>query len=250
MTGNDVEQPFWIISKNISIRSFAVLRWCRPMTRPCFSPMRAWCSSSALFPRGRKTGLRHGRPPPRNAYGPAASTTIWKMWATRPGTTPFSRCWGTFSFGDYFKEKAIDFAWDLLTNGYGLPADKLWVSSYLDDDEAFDIWHRQDRRSRRPHRALRGGRQLLGHGRHRPLRPLQRNPHRPGRGLRVADRPDCGVDCDCDRYLEIWNLVFMQFNRDEAANDAPAQAQYRHGHGAGAHGVHRCRMCPTITTPT
>ena len=48
---------------------------------------------------------------------------------------------GNFSFGDYFKEKAIEFAWDLLTNGYGLPADKLWVSVYLDDDEAYDLWH-------------------------------------------------------------------------------------------------------------
>ena len=50
---------------------------------------------------------------------------------------------GNFSFGDYFKEKAVDFAWDLLTNGYGLPAEKLWASVYLDDDEAFDLWHRR-----------------------------------------------------------------------------------------------------------
>ena len=50
---------------------------------------------------------------------------------------------GNFSFGDYFKEKAIEFAWDLLVNGYGLPADKLWVSIYLDDDEAYDIWHNE-----------------------------------------------------------------------------------------------------------
>ena len=49
---------------------------------------------------------------------------------------------GNFSFGDYFKEKAIEMAWDLLTNGYGLPADRLWVSIYLDDDEAFDLWQR------------------------------------------------------------------------------------------------------------
>ena len=49
---------------------------------------------------------------------------------------------GNFSFGDYFKEKAIDFGWDLLTNGYGLPEDKLWVSIYLDDDEAYDLWHK------------------------------------------------------------------------------------------------------------
>ena len=48
---------------------------------------------------------------------------------------------GNFSFGQYFKEGAIDFAWDLLVNGYGLPEDKLWVSIYLDDDEAYDLWH-------------------------------------------------------------------------------------------------------------
>ncbi|MDJ0874947.1 MAG: alanine--tRNA ligase-related protein, partial [Desulfobacterales bacterium] len=50
---------------------------------------------------------------------------------------------GNFSFGDYFKEKAIEYGWDLLVNGYGLPADRLWVSIYLDDDEAADIWHQQ-----------------------------------------------------------------------------------------------------------
>jgi alanyl-tRNA synthetase len=50
---------------------------------------------------------------------------------------------GNFSFGDYFKEKAVDFAWDLLTNGYGLPAEKLWASVYLDDDEAYDLWHKR-----------------------------------------------------------------------------------------------------------
>ena len=49
---------------------------------------------------------------------------------------------GNFSFGDYFKEKAIDFGWDLLTDGYGLPEDKLWVSIYLDDDEAHELWHK------------------------------------------------------------------------------------------------------------
>ncbi len=48
---------------------------------------------------------------------------------------------GNFSFGDYFKEKAVEFAWDLLTNGYGLPKDRLWASVYLDDDEAYDLWH-------------------------------------------------------------------------------------------------------------
>jgi len=50
---------------------------------------------------------------------------------------------GNFSFGDYFKEKAVEFAWDLLTNGYGLDPEKLWISIYLDDDEAYDLWHKK-----------------------------------------------------------------------------------------------------------
>jgi alanyl-tRNA synthetase len=83
-----------------------------------------------------------GRPLHRSAFGPAANTTIWKMWAIRPPSYLF-RDAGQFSFGDYFKEKAVDFAWDLLTNGYGLPAEKLWASVYLDDDEAYDLWHKR-----------------------------------------------------------------------------------------------------------
>ena len=120
---------------------------------------------------------------------------------------------GNFSFGDYFKERAVAFAWDLLTVGYGLPADKLWVSIYLDDDEAYELWHRNI--GVPAERIVRLGEKdnFWSMGDTGPCGPcseihLDRGP------AFGCDRPDCAVGCECDRYLEIWNLVFMQFNRD------------------------------------
>ena len=127
---------------------------------------------------------------------------------------------GNFSFGDYFKEKAVDFAWDLLTNGYGLPAEKLWASVYLDDDEAWDLWTR--RIGIPESRMIRLGEadNFWAMGDTGPCGPcseihLDRGPEH------GCGRPDCDVACDCDRFLEIWNLVFMQFNRDESGAMTP-----------------------------
>ena len=127
---------------------------------------------------------------------------------------------GNFSFGDYFKEKAIEYGWDLLTNGYGLPADRLWVSIYLDDDEAADIWHRQigvptDRIVR-----LGEDENFWAMGDTGPCGPCSEI-HLDRGGACGLGSPDCGVDCDCDRFLEIWNLVFMQFNRDVSGKMEP-----------------------------
>lgn len=127
---------------------------------------------------------------------------------------------GNFSFGDYFKEQAIAFAWDLLTNGYGLPVDKLWISIYLDDDEAFEIWNKQigvpeDRIVR-----LGEADNFWSMGDTGPCGPCTEI--HIDRGERFGcDSPTCAVGCDCDRYLEIWNLVFMQFDRDEAGTLTP-----------------------------
>jgi alanyl-tRNA synthetase len=127
---------------------------------------------------------------------------------------------GNFSFGDYFKEKAIDFAWDLLTNGYGLPADKLWVSIYLDDDEANDLW--RDRIGVPEDRIVRLGEKdnFWAMGDTGPCGPCSEI-HLDRGGACVLNNPNCGVDCDCDRFLEIWNLVFMQFNRDVSGKMEP-----------------------------
>ncbi|MES2205366.1 MAG: alanine--tRNA ligase [Pseudomonadota bacterium] len=123
---------------------------------------------------------------------------------------------GNFSFGDYFKEDAIQFAWALMTQRFGLPKEKLWVTVYHNDDEAFDIWHKKI--GLEPHRILRIG-------------------DKPGGGSdnfwQMADTGPCGPcseifydhgqeipgglpgtpDDDGDRYIEIWNLVFMQYDR-------------------------------------
>ncbi len=127
---------------------------------------------------------------------------------------------GNFSFGDYFKEKAIEYAWDLLVNGYGLPVDKLWVSIFLDDDEAFNIWHKdigvpEDRIKRLGEKD-----NFWAMGDTGPCGPCSEI--HIDRGEKAGcGRPDCQVGCDCDRYLEIWNLVFMQFNRDESGSMTP-----------------------------
>jgi len=127
---------------------------------------------------------------------------------------------GNFSFGDYFKEKAIEFAWDLMVNGYGLPADKLWASVFLDDDEAFELWHKitgipEDR-------IVRFGEEdnFWAMGDTGPCGPCSEILLDRGEQY-GCDRPDCKVGCECDRYLELWNLVFMQFDRDASGKMTP-----------------------------
>jgi len=127
---------------------------------------------------------------------------------------------GNFSFGDYFKEKALEFGWDLLTNGYGLPEDKLWVSIYLDDDEAHDLWHRnigvpEDRIARFGEED-----NFWSMGDTGPCGPCSEIYLDRGEAFGCG-KPECKVGCDCDRFLEIWNLVFMQFNRDADGNMTP-----------------------------
>jgi len=127
---------------------------------------------------------------------------------------------GNFSFGDYFKEKALEFAWDLLTNGYGFPEDKLWVSIYLDDDEAHDLWHKnigvpEDM-------IVRFGEEdnFWSMGDTGPCGPCSEIHLDRGEAFGCG-KPECKIGCECDRYLEIWNLVFMQFNRDADGKMTP-----------------------------
>ncbi|MFO7707549.1 MAG: alanine--tRNA ligase [Desulfobacterales bacterium] len=120
---------------------------------------------------------------------------------------------GNFSFGDYFKERAIAFAWDLLTNGYRLPADKLWASIYLDDEEAYGLWRTTV--GLPAERIVRFGEKdnFWSMGDTGPCGPCSEIIIDRGAAYGCG-RPECTVGCECDRYLEIWNLVFMQFNRD------------------------------------
>jgi len=127
---------------------------------------------------------------------------------------------GNFSFGDYFKENAVEFAWDLLTNGYGLDPDKLWISIYLDDDEAYDLWH--EKIGVPAHRIVRLGEaeNFWSMGDTGPCGPCSEIYLDRGKAFGCG-RPECAVGCECDRFLEIWNLVFMQFNRDASGKMTP-----------------------------
>ncbi|MDL2322084.1 alanine--tRNA ligase [Desulfosarcina sp. OttesenSCG-928-B08] len=127
---------------------------------------------------------------------------------------------GNFSFGDYFKEKALEFAWELLTVGYGLPEDRLWVSVYLDDDDAFNLWTQTIGIPESRMVRLGEADNFWSMGDTGPCGPCSEI-HLDRGAEHGCGQPDCGVGCDCDRFLEIWNLVFMQFNRDAAGMMTP-----------------------------
>ena len=127
---------------------------------------------------------------------------------------------GNFSFGDYFKDKGIEYAWDLLINGYGLSTDHLWISIFLEDDDAHQIWSKQIGVPNE--RIIRLGEKdnFWSMGDTGPCGPCSEIHVDRGEEFGCG-KIDCKVGCDCDRYLEIWNLVFMQFNRDAAGQITP-----------------------------
>lgn len=128
---------------------------------------------------------------------------------------------GNFSFGDYFKKEAIEFAWDFLTRVLGLAKERLWVTIYLDDDEAFQLWREVAGIS--PDRIVRLGEKdnFWSMGDTGPCGPCSEIIYDRGEEHRCQS-PVCALGaCDCDRWLEIWNLVFMQFNRDEKGHMTP-----------------------------
>ena len=119
---------------------------------------------------------------------------------------------GNFSFGDYFKEDAIHFAWNFLTAELGIPAEKLWVSIFEDDDEAYALWDKVE--SLPKGRIVRMGEKdnFWAMGDTGPCGPCSEI-HIDQGVAAGCGRSDCALGCDCDRFLELWNLVFMQFNR-------------------------------------
>ena len=128
---------------------------------------------------------------------------------------------GNFSFGDYFKEEAISLAWKFLTVELGLPAEKMWVSVYKDDDEAFELWEKVE--DLPEGRIVRLGEKdnFWSMGDTGPCGPCSEIHIDQGEGSSPCDNPNCAVGCDCDRYLELWNLVFMQFYRSEDGTMTP-----------------------------
>ena len=121
---------------------------------------------------------------------------------------------GNFSFGDYFKEEAIALSWEFLTKRIGLPADQLYVTVYKDDDEAERLWRRVLGPGGNPITKLGDKDNFWSMGDSGPCGPCSEIHIDQGDSFGCG-APDCGPGCDCDRFLELWNLVFMQFYRDE-----------------------------------
>lgn len=126
---------------------------------------------------------------------------------------------GNFSFGDYFKKEAIEWAWEFMTERMGIPEDKLWVSVYYEDDEAYEIWNR--------HIGIKPER-IVKLGKEDNFWELEVGPCGPCSEIYVdrGEKYGCGKEsckpgCDCDRYVEVWNLVFSQFDKDEEGNYNP-----------------------------
>ncbi len=126
---------------------------------------------------------------------------------------------GNFSFGDYFKREAILFAWELLTEIFKLPKERLWVSVYKDDDEAFELWTSEVGFPKE--RIVRLGEKdnFWSMGDTGPCGPCSEIII--DQGEEMACGPSCDIHCECGRFLELWNLVFMQFNRDKKGNLEP-----------------------------
>ncbi len=126
---------------------------------------------------------------------------------------------GNFSFGDYFKKEAINWSWEFSTKYLQLSEDKIWASIYEEDDEAFELWRNEV--GMPADKIVRLGKEdnfwEIGLGPCGPCSELYYD-----RGEKYGcGAPDCKPGCDCDRYVEYWNLVFTQFNKDEAGNYTP-----------------------------
>ncbi|WP_352418537.1 alanine--tRNA ligase [Proteiniborus sp.] len=126
---------------------------------------------------------------------------------------------GNFSFGDYFKKEAIEWAWEFMTERMEIPVEKLWVSIYEEDDEAYEIWNK--------HIGIKSDR-IVKLGKEDNFWELEVGPCGPCSEIYVdrGEKYGCGSEsckpgCDCDRYVEVWNLVFSQFDKDEKGNYNP-----------------------------
>ena len=168
------------------------------------APMKKWFTGAEIPPKKRVTTCQKCiRTPDIERVGKTA----------RHGT--FFEMLGNFSFGDYYKREAINWAWEFLTKEMGFDVDALWITVYEDDDEARDIWVNEV--GVNPERVVKMGKEdnFWEHGTG-PCGPCSEI--HVDRGAHLSCGPDCKIGCDCDRFMEVWNLVFTQFDKDEDGN--------------------------------
>jgi len=128
---------------------------------------------------------------------------------------------GNFSFGDYFKKEAIHFAWDFLVKELNLPVENLHATVFTTDDQAYDIWHQEIGIPKERIHRLGAKDNFWQMGDVGPCGPCTEIHLDRGAEFGCKDIATCGPACDCDRFLEIWNLVFMQFDRGADGVDKP-----------------------------
>lgn len=165
------------------------------------APMKKYFTGEVTPPRGRVTTCQKCvRTPDIENVGKTA----------RHGT--FFEMLGNFSFGDYFKREAITWAWEFFTQVVGMPAERIHVTVYEEDDEAYNIWTKEVGLD--PSHVKRMGKadNFWEHG-SGPCGPCSELHFDRGEAYGCGS-PDCGVGCECDRFVEIWNLVFTQFEND------------------------------------
>ncbi len=169
------------------------------------APMKKFFTGEVIPPRNRVTTCQKCiRTPDLERVGHTA----------RHGT--FFEMLGNFSFGDYFKVEAIEWAWEFLTKTLEIPADLLWPSIYENDEEAYDIWKNKIGVPEEHIVRLGKADNFWEHG-SGPCGPCSEIYF--DRGIeRGCGSPDCKPGCDCDRFMEIWNNVFSQFNNDGQGN--------------------------------
>jgi alanyl-tRNA synthetase len=130
---------------------------------------------------------------------------------------------GNFSFGDYFKEDAIHFAWELLTKQFGLDPKRLWITVFHDDYEAWKIWHTQEGIPENKIMRLGEKDNFWSMGDVGPCGPCSELHYDFGKSP-LSNHGDCDLTCSCGRWVEVWNLVFMQYNRDSSGTLNPLPA--------------------------
>ena len=222
-TSNDIRATFldsFARHGHTVVESSPLVRATTPL---CSSPTPAWCSSRTCSP-ARNAGPIAAPPPRRNACAPAASTMIWTMSGYTARHHTFFEMLGNFSFGDYFKaDWRSNIAWTLITQAISRlnPAESCWSPSIRKMMKLPPCGTSIAGLPDRPHHPHRHLRQFLAHGRYRPVRPVFSEifyDHGPGI---FQGGPPGSPDEDGDRFIEIWNLVFMQYRR--RARPAPAR---------------------------
>ncbi len=172
------------------------------------APMKPWFQNPETAPRKRVTTCQ-------KCIRTGDIENVGKT--ARHGT--FFEMLGNFSFGDYFKKEATAWAWEFFTKVMEIPEDKLWISVYEEDDEARDIWVNEV--GVKPERVVKMGKEdnFWEHGTG-PCGPCSEIYF--DRGVEYGcGEPGCCVGCDCDRFMEVWNLVFTQFDKDDDGNYNP-----------------------------